>query len=77
MIPGPDVASRLVLPAIWTPDTSQAQWEEELWTAVEASLALGAFLNGHIDADQYMDAIADIGIDPLSLEEVLEDVPEL
>lgn len=65
--------NRLIVPAIWTPDTSQAEWEETLWTAVEASFALGDFINGRISADAYLDQIADIGIDPLTLGEALDD----
>lgn len=67
-----DLTQLLARPAIWTPDTSQEQWEEDLWTMLEASLALGDFANGLIDAGTYLDRIEAIGIDPLTLCEVLD-----
>lgn len=69
----PELSQLLARPAIWTPDTSHDQWEEELWTMLEASMALGDFANGLIDAGTYLDRIEAIGIDPLTLCEVLDD----
>ncbi|MBC7971540.1 MAG: hypothetical protein H7Z11_15700 [Verrucomicrobia bacterium] len=72
-MPGLD---QLVIPALWFPETSQAEWEESVWTMLEASFALGDFANGHIDAGQYLDQIESIGIDPLSLWDVMDGQPE-
>lgn len=71
-----DLLNQLVVPAIWLPDTSEAEWQESLWTMLEASFALNDFANGRIDAVQYLDQIDAIGIDPLSLWDVVNEQPD-
>ena len=63
----------LARPALWFPNQSSDDWQEELYTMLESSLALGDFINGKIDAEQYLDRIESIGIDPLSIGDVLDD----
>lgn len=69
-----NLVDALIIPALWTPDTSNDEWQETLWTAVEATFALGDFINGRISADAYLDHIAELGIDPMTLGEKLDEL---
>jgi hypothetical protein len=64
----------LIIPVLWFPDQSNDDWEEQLYSALEANLALGDFMNGRTQVDEYLDHIAELGIDPLTLGEKLDEL---
>jgi hypothetical protein len=68
----PDLSTVLARPAIWYPGQSQADWEEEIEVMLEVSNAVALFTSGRIDAVEYLDRVDAIGIDPLSIYEVVD-----
>lgn len=68
----PNLSAVLARPAIWYPGQSQTDWEEEIEVMLEVSSAVALFTSGRIDAVEYLDRVDAIGIDPLSIFEVID-----
>jgi hypothetical protein len=57
--------------ALWYPGQNEEDWQLELDQAIERSIASQAFLEGKLDADDYLELVFQQGYEP---EEIIEDV---
>lgn len=64
MPPAEDIGTLIATPAIWTPDMSDDQWEEQLDLMLNRAIAAHEFITGRINGDDFADALHDYGFDP-------------
>lgn len=67
----------LATPAIWYPGIDETDWQDQLDAVIERSAVTSAFLAGVLEADVFLDYLAETCDDPLEIAEDWEEEIEI
>lgn len=63
MVANSSLLTQLSTPAIWYPEQSDADYEEEIASMLVRAKATDAFLKGEVDADFFLNFLHESGVD--------------
>lgn len=65
----PDFDKFFAIPAIWTPDMNDGEWQDELDRMLLRSRLTHEFVSGNLSPNDFMDGLNDLNIDVYTVED--------